>query len=571
MKHLLNTFFKHKKTYFNAFFATLLTWPLLQLPQITHTPRVTVIFVIDQFAYHYIPKLHTYFQDGLKTLIDHGVLYTNAYFPHGMPSTATGHTGLSTGTYAKDHGIVGNRWFTATGENVLSDEDTAENAAVFSSDGLYNKGKSARNIMADGLSDQFVLANGPEKPRYAYSVSIKSRAAIATAARLGKAFWFDNKTGQFTSSKAYMNELPAWLRTFNSEFKSRDITSLIWNLRYQKTDNAYHFANPLTYQFVENKESMVDKSIDTIFKKYESCGEPELHYELFSRTPYANQLVCDLALTCLKQHITKDSNDNVLLWVCISSTDKAGHIFGPDSLELIDMYYHLDKQLGDFMTTVQNMAGKENVMFALGADHGVIPVAELLQNKGLDLARRFSPESIIPKLNQHLQQKFSINKLIVGHKTPQYYLNMDIFNKLTQAQQQAIIKEIKKFLSRYSAIKNVWTYDELMQASYQPTQIENFFKQQLFAGRSGYISIQTYPYTMDSKWIAGTDHRSPYAYDTHVPLAIYWPGMYENKRIGTHVWMLQLANTLARILDIQHPSASTFNVLPGLFNDPINN
>src|SRR5258708_31371875 len=72
-------------------------------------PKITIIFVVDQMAYSYIPKLRSNFQYGFKTLLDNGINYTNAYHPHGMPATATGHTALSTGTFAKDHGIIANR------------------------------------------------------------------------------------------------------------------------------------------------------------------------------------------------------------------------------------------------------------------------------------------------------------------------------------------------------------------------------------------------------------------------------------------------------------------------------
>ena len=68
----------------------------------SHPPRLTIIIVVDQFSYNYIfNKLNQHFKFGLRYLLDEGVNYTNAYMPHGRPSTATGHAGLNTGTYAK--------------------------------------------------------------------------------------------------------------------------------------------------------------------------------------------------------------------------------------------------------------------------------------------------------------------------------------------------------------------------------------------------------------------------------------------------------------------------------------
>jgi hypothetical protein len=70
-----------------------------------------------------------------------------------------------------------------------------------------------------------------------------------------------------------------------------------------------------------------------------------------------------------------------------------------------------------------------------------------------------------------------------------------------------------------------------------------------------------------SKYKAGTTHESPYNYDTHVPLVIYQPGKYEHISIIKKVYATQLANTLAQILNIQKPPASTAQLLPGIFGE----
>ena len=42
------------------------------------------------------------------------------------------------------------------------------------------------------------------------------------------------------------------------------------------------------------------------------------------------------------------------------------------------------------------------------------------------------------------------------------------------------------------------------------------------------------------------------------------PGKFENKVVQKKVWIPQLTVTLAKILNIQKPTASTFKVLPGI-------
>ena len=66
------------------------------------------------------------------------------------------------------------------------------------------------------------------------------------------------------------------------------------------------------------------------------------------------------------------------------------------------------------------------------------------------------------------------------------------------------------------------------------------------------------PFTIG--FIGGTDHATPYTYDTHVPLAFYGlpfqPGTYR-----THVEPVDLAPTLASLLGINAPSHAIGRVL----------
>ena len=66
------------------------------------------------------------------------------------------------------------------------------------------------------------------------------------------------------------------------------------------------------------------------------------------------------------------------------------------------------------------------------------------------------------------------------------------------------------------------------------------------------------PFTIG--FVGGTDHATPYTYDTHVPLAFYGlpfqPGTYR-----THAEPVDLAATLASLLGINAPTHSIGRVL----------
>ena len=48
----------------------------------------------------------------------HGIVYENANYPHGAPSTGPGHTGLNTGVTADYHGIISNNWCDFEGNKI---------------------------------------------------------------------------------------------------------------------------------------------------------------------------------------------------------------------------------------------------------------------------------------------------------------------------------------------------------------------------------------------------------------------------------------------------------------------
>lgn len=537
---------------------------LCTLQSFPQTPRISIVVVVDQFAYHYLYKLKPYFKDGLKFLFDNGIVYENAHYPHATPETGPGHTTLSTGTFPKDHGIIANSWFDATGKEIECDDADPKEAAVFSTgNNVHPYGKSAANIMVDGLSNQFVLHSEPNAPFLSFSVSIKSRAAIGTAGSLGKAIWFDKETGLFTSSKAYFNQLPDWLVNFNNTYKTNCATMVTWNLAYPRNSKAYDFNQIENYKYASVKESSAGKKMPI-----QCCHDIKNPYFAIYESPAGNQLTFDLAKACLESQAKK--NNHVLLWVCLSPLDLVGHKYGPDSLECIDIIYHLDKQLKKFIQYAQHTFGKSNVLFALTADHGILPLQGILREQGVGTAFKISENEIVKAMNKFILDNYQLDGLVTAFAAPGFYFNPQQRATLDPATLAKIQQDLKDFLMTQRGIKNVWTYRELDTYAIDPKkqELEFYFKNQRYPGRSGDLIVQLQPYTLLTHYVGGTSHESPYNYDTHVPLVMYQKGAYEHKKVTQKVYITQFANTMAQILHIPKPSASTAELLPGIF-EPI--
>ncbi|HXW86315.1 MAG TPA: alkaline phosphatase family protein [Candidatus Bathyarchaeia archaeon] len=527
-------------------------------------PRLTVIIVVDQCAYRYMQLYGPYFKWGLRKLLEQGVCYADAYFPHAMPATGTGHTALATGTYATDHGIVGNGWLTRQGVSVACDQDDRPEAAVFDPNGgIYDEGKSPHYIKMPGISDSFVLHARPGRACHAYSVSGKSRAAICTATNLGKAIWFDTRSGMFTSSKAYFDELPEWLCDFNEQHCSSWPITLLWAPVYDLEKQAYSFYHTYNYTATRISSSFVGSLIPLTGKNQKTP------FSVFEKTPMASELLVKLAKTCIKEHIERHSDDRLLLWVCISNLDKIGHSVGPNSIEVIDTLYHLDYQINDLMLYAQKKAGRKSTCFVLTADHGMAPIPELAHEEGIKTAQRVDKKEFMEDINDMLEEKFGIADCVKHCKMPSIYFNPAAFIGRSRQEIATIIYATKQYLMAKPYVKMVWTYEELRHLPFVPGQIEYYYKQQLFPGRTGDLIVQVYPYVIVTRYKVGDSHKTPYECDTHVPLIVYYPGHFERKLITQRVITLQLANTLAHILRIPHPQGSTCEVLPGLFDPEI--
>jgi hypothetical protein len=526
-------------------------------------PRLTVIIVVDQFAYSYLPILSPYLQNGIKFLMQHGINYQNANYPHAMPSTAPGHTGLNCGNTADYTGIPANHWCDPQGNTIAADDDDPISAAVINPNGgFYKYGKGPAHIMIDGITDQFVLSTQPDNPRVAFAISIKSRSAICTANKMGKAIWFDHQTGCFTSSKAYYNQLPSWLTQFNRQKACNNISKVRWPLYYPRNSCPYNLKFINNYEYsawppIAGKHFAIDRKDENAFK-------------IFERSPAANQLLLDLGLQCIKTHITRTSCQEMMLWICLSPLDMIGHDYGPQSLEAIDMIYHLDCQLMRFMDAVSCYLKRTDTLFVLTADHGITPIPELMNKEGYEPAHRIDYSIIIPELNDMLNTRFGVEGIISKCSANQFFLNHNKLDSLTPDQRKNVLTMIKQRLAAIPGVKRIWTPQELAAGCFEPDHIESFYQKQMYPGRTGTLIMQPWPYCVADEFGKGTGHRTPYDPDIHVPLILYQKHNLEKRIIYEKVWTLQLANSLAYILRIPQPTASPYHLLPGLIDyDPI--
>jgi predicted AlkP superfamily pyrophosphatase or phosphodiesterase len=525
-------------------------------------PQLTFVFVIDQFAYHYLHKVRPFLTGGLKTLLDNGIAYSHATHPHAVPSTACGHAAISSGTYAKNHGIVGNEWIDDEGKPIKAAYDTPQNAAQFLPNGKTrtDRGASSKQLMVDNLSDTFVLSNkNPSEKRMVFSFSFKARSAIMMGGKMAKTFWFDEENLGLVSSKAYMDELPAWVIKYNSEHAPKNGQKYSWKPVFEPTSDAYKFSQVDNYE-----HTAIPRLCTTDFSiKNAKAGSDESPEFLLEKTPHADTFMVGAVKECLTQNFHAKTNESCLLWLSFSCLDLAGHYFGPHSMEALDMVYQIDQRIQELLDFAKEKYPDITPLIALTADHGVMPIPEVLQDEGFKLPVRADAKEMVKNLNKIAEAEFGLKNLIALVKPPQFFFDRKAFKTLSSEKKHALTERLAEELRKHPSIKQVWTHYDLQKPVNASDSFAELFHSQFYKKRSPQLSVLPAPYHMITKHPRGTSHDTPYLYDLHVPLIIWRKNILERKEINDPVRVLQLPVTLAHLLDVQTPSTDEKELLPG--------
>ncbi len=516
-------------------------------------PRITLIIVLDQLSDEMFIQQAPYYQGMLKMLKEKGITFSQCYHPHAKPKTAPGHATFATGARACEHGIVDNGWYNNAGNRIQCDTSSTENTAVFHpyAEESYTFGKSPHNMWVDTIFDQCSLHSNTITR---IVIAGKSRASIMFAGRHGHAIWFDHRSGGFTSSKAYYHTLPNWLKRFNRDNALAQDTQLSWQPAYQAGSKTYHSniaaypGNPNQPEF--NKSYRISQTDEALFTSYLA-------------TPQGQKRLISCARAGLEYYISEHPDNNIVMCLSLSSLDYVGHYHGPESKEYRDIIHHADQDLMELYSWLTSQIPPEEVLVIFTSDHGAMPIPEQMHKNGMEFAQRISEQAFIQEINESIQNRFGISDYIHAHSQPWLYVNQEKHQTLSAQQKSAIAEHIIQYLQSKPYIITAFTFQELQQ---MPTPYEQspqrLLQNQVTPGRTGEFVYLIRPYCNVTSYTTGTTHATPYAYDTHVPLIIYQPGMYEHAHVTQYVSTQQLAPTLADILNIPRPSCAYMPLLP---------
>lgn len=505
-------------------------------------PKLVVGIVVDQMRFDDMYRYYNYFgENGFKELLKSGANFTFAHFNYEPTTTAPGHASIYTGSFPHYHGIIANDFFDKSSKKFVNAVKDQNYNSIGSNDEVGQC--SPKRLLSSTITDQIKLFNNLQSKVIA--VSIKDRGAILPGGQLADAaYWYNYKTGDFISSSYYMNSLPDWLVKFNEKNLPDNYMKNGWKLML--SENYYKF-NP---DFSGENKPNIFKEETKLPYDFKDFSDEEIN-NAFQFTPYANQIIVDLAKEIIINENLGKSEVPDFLSLSFSATDIIGHTWGNFSIELMDTYIRLDKTIAELLSFLNQNVGKGNYLLFLTSDHGAIETPSFL-NKINAINGELNTKAFLDSLKSFAMSEFGSDKIILNFSNRQIYLDREYIKEKNLEFDDVEESLVHYLRDNFDAIQNIMTRSDLEKL------IGNRIPQNTLLNgwnpyRSGDIIFNLKPGYLNNYMKYGTTHSSVYSYDTHVPL-IFYGWKIPSKTINHQVYITDIAATLANLLKINQPN-----------------
>ncbi|MGA7928334.1 MAG: alkaline phosphatase family protein [Candidatus Sulfotelmatobacter sp.] len=492
-------------------------------------PKLVVVIIIDQFRGDYLERYHDQFgEGGFRLFLDHGANFTDCNYDYANTRTAPGHATLFTGAYSNRHGIVANEWWDPKKKHMVTSVEDDDTKLV----GVPGEktGASPHNLLADTLGDELKLAT--QGQARVFSLSLKDRAAVLPGGfAADAAYWIDPKSGTWITSTYYRRDLPQWAQEFNTGNRAAKYWDRGWESNGEVLRSTAH-----------------RKSKD---------GSDAGFYEVVGSTPFANEYELEFAKELVVYENLGAGTATDFLAIGLSANDILGHEVGPDSPEMAAMALALDHELADFFNFLGHRVGLANTWIALSADHGISALPNAAKKLRIPAAN-LDAGKLEAQINAALAARFSPGHAASYIKLdyPVAWLDQDAFAAVHIKEHDA--ETAAGEAMKQAGLRDYFTKSQLAEGTVPSNALGKEFLNSYSPEGGWYVMGVPEIYTVGVT--KGTDHASPYTYDTHVPLAFYGlpfrPGTYR-----TQAEPIDLAVTLASLLGIDAPTHAVGRVL----------
>lgn len=481
------------------------------LPGQAQRPNLVALITVDQLRPDYLVKWRSQLTGGLGRLLATGAVFEQAYQDHAITETAVGHAALLSGRHPARHGIIRNS------------EGVQDSTAPLL--GAGGPGASPYRFRGTALLDWLKARDLRSR---ALSVSLKDRGAILPLGRAREqVYWYAG--GALTTSTYYASELPEWVRVFNAR-----------NLPARAAGRRWDLLLPATAYAEPDSQAGENGGRDALFP-HDLPADTSAAVLWFIATPFADEYLLAFALEGLERLGLGRGPAPDVLAVSLSTMDFIGHAFGPDSREIHDQVLRLDRALGAFLDSLYRLRDSSQVLVALTADHGVMPIVPEANRVSLHAFARRMDSALASRLGPAAGGSWVelengmvlLRRGALAARGVNVDSLVDAWVRLARRQPRVLRADTRRALAAADtardAIARRWRH---LLPPELPVEV-------VITVRPGYQWWTPLPAT----------HGSPHDVDAHVPLILQGPGVRAG-RYRKRVAVVDLAPTLAALLDV---------------------
>ena len=520
--------------------------------------RLVLLIVVDQMPSWSFTADAPLLRGGLARIMANGVYFTRAEFPYAITYTAPGHATLGTGAPPTMTRILGNLWYRPSkGRQVAVTDDPespvfrvvappedeeAPEALLDDYTGEYLSGSA---LAVEGVAG--ALRRATDGKGKSVSIAVKPRGAVfALGRRPDLAIWYDDDQPAMTTSRYYAERLPDWLGRLAVERPIGPRLGTVWD-----PTPTIDFAAITGIPDMGVGEGP-GYGLDTTFPH--DLGESRVAAKALRTTPLGDELVFEAAMAAIEgESLGADEHPDVLA-LSMSAHDYAGHVWGQESWERLDVFLRLDERLGQLLEDLDRRIGKDRYAVLVTSDHGATRMVEQSRASGR-AAYRVALYDAIAAAERAATEVLGPGNWVIDASISTLYLAPG-FAALDEDKKSAAMEAMIRALRGIPGIEYVVRTDRIAGQCDRRFGMDALACRSVIPGISGEIFVSLAPQSvMATIYFTGTSHGSANPEDRTVPIMVMaprWaPGMVDEP-----VSMMQVAPTLTELLGVPPPDTA---------------
>jgi predicted AlkP superfamily pyrophosphatase or phosphodiesterase len=493
-------------------------------------PRLLVVIAVDQFSADLFDEYRPQWTAGFAQLAG-GTVFRNGYQSHAATETCPGHSTLLTGDHPSRTGIISNAWID---QNV-----TRSDISVYCAE------------------DE----NVPGTSSIAYTVSPK-HLLVPTLGELMKARWPDSRTvavaGKDRAAIMMGGQRPDQRWYWTGTKYGTDLANAPVPQAVPKVNAAVAAAlaqplpplEPTPFCQAKGREIVIQGGGKPVGsgRLARAAGDQAA----FRASPEFDGDTLALAAALVDELKLGRGNAPDLLAVSLSATDYVGHAYGTEGEEMCLQLTELDRELGDFLKTLDSRG--INYAVVLTADHGGKDVPERERLAGVSTAARVSAGLAPSTMGKALVAKLGLSGPGLLGSSAQGDIYID--RKLKPADRARLLAGAVAAYRADPQVAAVFTATRLARTPVPTGNPVNWSLLQrarasFYAPRSGDFVVLLKPNITpiaDTTHYVAT-HGSPYDYDRRVPI-LFWRSGASGSTVERPVETTDIMPTLASMIGL---------------------